>query len=337
MSDTPKIKETLVSIIIPVFNAEKNLAECLGSAINQTWGNTEIILVDDGSSDSSLSIAKRYADGEKIIVIAQQNKGASAARNAGLKVANGEYIQFLDADDLLSPDKIESQLNVLNGSVSGVALCRTVHFFDGDDPGKGLVTDEWFCADHDNPTDFLLKLYAGEDEMSGFGGMIQPNAWLTPRAIIEKAGPWNEFRCPDDDGEFFCRVILASESVKFSDRGINYYRKYKSAGSLSAQKNAEAFENIIESINLKYGYLKERTNDPILDLVFSRHYWWTGVAAYPRFKGLSAYCTQKAIELGYNGKKYMGGPSGHFLAGILGWKQVKFIAYWQQRFKATWG
>lgn len=326
----------LVSIIIPVYNAEKHLAECLKSAMKQTWSNTEIIMVDDGSSDSSISVAKKYADGEKIIVISQKNSGASAARNAGLKAAKGEYIQFLDADDLLSPDKIESQLNVLKGSVNQVALCRTVHFFDGDSPFKGAVTDDWFCADNNDPVDFLLKLYAGEDEMPGYGGMIQPNAWLTPRAIIEKAGPWNEFRCPDDDGEFFCRVILASAGVKFSDKGINYYRKYKAAASLSGQKNAEAFENIIESINLKYKYLKQRTTGPLLDRIFARHYWWTGVAAYPRFKELSGYCIQKATELGYKGEKYMGGPAGHTLANILGWKPVRFMAYWQQRFKASW-
>ncbi|MDR3695463.1 glycosyltransferase [Mucilaginibacter sp.] len=326
----------LVSIIIPIYNAEKNLAACLDSAINQTWKNTEIIMVDDGSSDSSLSVAQKYADGKKIILISQKNSGASVARNMGLKVAKGEYIQFLDADDLLNPEKIESQVNVLENSVNQVALCRTIHFFDGDDPTKSEVTDDWFCADNNNPVDFLLKLYAGEDEMPGFGGMIQPNAWLTPRVTIEKAGPWNEFRGPDDDGEFFCRVVLASEGIKFSGKGVNYYRKYKSAASLSGQKSAEAFENIILSLNLKYGYLKEWTTDPILDRIFARHYWWTGVAAYPRFKELSGNCIQKATELGYKGKKYMGGPAGHTLAGFLGWKPVRFMAYWQQRFKAVW-
>ena len=69
-----------------------------------------------------------------------------------------------------------------------------------------------------------MKLYTGNDIKPGYGGMIQPNAWLTPRALIDKAGMWNEFRSPDDDGEFFCRVVLASAGIKFSDTGINYYR-----------------------------------------------------------------------------------------------------------------
>ena len=328
--------DALVSIIIPVYNSEKNIANCIDSVLAQSRVRIEIIIVDDGSTDNSFVVAEKYLGNTNVTVISQKNSGASAARNAGLKAARGEYIQFLDADDLLSPDKIESQLNVLNDSVNQVALCRTVHFFDGDDPTKGVGADDWFCADNNNPVDFLLKLYAGEDEMPGFGGMIQPNAWLTPRAIIDKAGLWNEFRCPDDDGEFFCRVILAAEGVKFSDQGINYYRKYKTASSLSGQKNAEAFENIIESLNLKYKYLKQRTSEPLLDRIFARHYWWTGVAAYPSFKELSGYCIQKATDLGYKGKKYMGGPAGHTLAGFFGWKPVRFMAYWQQRIKTSW-
>ena len=326
---------SLVSIIIPVYNAEKHLSECLGSAINQTWINKQIIIVDDGSTDDSLQIAKSF-ESENIKVITQQNKGASAARNTGLNAAKGHYIQFLDADDLLSPDKIEGQVKALNGSTVQISLCSTVHFFDGAVPQQSAVTNDWFCADSNDPVDFLIKLYAGENEMPGFGGMVQPNAWLTPRALIEKAGYWNEFKCPDDDGEFFCRVILASEGVKFSDKGINYYRKYKTEGSLSGQKSFEAIQSIITSIDLKYGYLKERANNAIIDRIFARHYWWAGVSAYPRFKDLSAYCIKKARELGYKGEKYMGGPTGHALATFFGWKSVRAVAYWQQRLKATW-
>lgn len=242
----------------------------------------------------------------------------------------------MDADDLLSTDKIEGQVQCLNNSTTQLALCRTAYFPDGDDPLKSIIANEWFCNDSSDPVDFLMKLYAGEDEMPGFGGMVQPNAWLTPRGLIEKAGLWNEFRCPDDDGEFFCRVVLASEGIKFTNRGINYYRKYTSGNSLSGQKSFEAFENIIASINFKYGYLKERTNDPILDRIFARHYWWTGVIAYPQYKDLSKYCIKKAKELGYRGEKYNGGPAGHLLAKFTGWKMARIIAYYRQKSGRSW-
>src|SRR3954463_5077031 len=99
----------LVSIIIPVYNAEKYIAETINSAADQTWSNKEIIIIDDGSTDGSLAIAKRFAN-DQIKVFSQANKGASAARNRGLLEAKGKYVQFLDGDDLLMPNKIALQL-----------------------------------------------------------------------------------------------------------------------------------------------------------------------------------------------------------------------------------
>lgn len=100
----------LVSIIIPVYNAEQFLAEAIQSAINQTYGNTEIIVVDDGSTDKSYKIACKYKEAG-VTIIQQGNKGGSTARNRGLEAAKGKYIKFLDADDVLQADAIEIQLS----------------------------------------------------------------------------------------------------------------------------------------------------------------------------------------------------------------------------------
>ena len=324
--------EPLVSIIIPVYNAERHLVECIESALNQTWAHKELILVDDGSTDNSLEIANSFKSAS-VKIFSQQNSGASVARNTGLKEAKGKYIQFLDADDILSPDKIEAQIKCLNGSLTKVALCATIHFYDGEDYLDKNISREWLYEDNDDPIDFLLKLYSGHEVMPGYGGMVQPNAWLTPMNLIEKAGLWKEYRCPDDDGEFFCRVILASEGIKFSPVGINYYRKFRSGNSLSGQKNKESIESVIESINLKYSYMKAKTNDPILDKVFARHYWWTGVLAYPRFMSLSSYCIKKAKQFGYTGQKYVGGPGGYMVAAMFGWKTARLMSYYKQLLK----
>jgi glycosyltransferase involved in cell wall biosynthesis len=319
--------QPLVSIIIPLYNAEKHIAETVESALNQTWPNKEIIIINDSSTDNSLAIANKYAN-ENVKVFTQENKGASAARNYGLREAKGEYIQFLDADDLLSPDKIEGQMNCLNGSETHLALCRVVHFDDGEDCRKSdLKDDDWFCKDSNDPVDFLLKLYAGDEVMPGYGSMIQPNSWLTPRVLIEKAGMWNEFRCPDDDGEFFCRVILASEGIKYSTQGTNYYRKHKHNNTLSAQKSLSAYESMLLSINLKYSYLKERLNDPILERIFARHYWEIGVATYPKYRQISKKAINKAIEYDYKGKKYKAGPVSTFLSKIFGWRLIRILTY----------
>jgi glycosyltransferase involved in cell wall biosynthesis len=104
----------LVSVVIPVFNAERFLAKTLSSVQKQTYNNIEIIIVNDGSSDSSLEIAARYALSDpRIRVDSQKNKGVASARNFGLRCSSGEYIAFLDADDLWHPTKIERQMRVL--------------------------------------------------------------------------------------------------------------------------------------------------------------------------------------------------------------------------------
>lgn len=104
------------SVIVPIYNTEKYLKQCIDSLLNQTYLNIEIILVDDGSKDSSLSICLEYQKKylNKIHVITQQNKGVSAARNLGIKYATGDYIIFVDSDDFCSENMIEEVNKVIN-------------------------------------------------------------------------------------------------------------------------------------------------------------------------------------------------------------------------------
>ncbi len=97
-----------ISVIIPIYNVEKYLARCLDSIINQTFQNLEIICIDDGSTDNSLTIAEEYANKDKrISIIHQENKGPSVARNIGMKIAKGKYISFIDSDDWIDLDFFE--------------------------------------------------------------------------------------------------------------------------------------------------------------------------------------------------------------------------------------
>ena len=322
--------QPLVSVIIPLYNAAGYIGATLQSALGQTWPNTEIIVIDDESNDGSLAVMDQYRD--KITILQQPNKGASAARNLGLQHATGKYIQFLDADDILSADKIAAQVELLEGDDDYIALCGTVHFGDNEDYRKLKPNKEWFDEGSDDPVDFLIKLYAGPEIIPGVGGMIQTNAWLTPKALIRKAGPWNEFRCPDDDGEFFARVLLASRGIKFSRQGTNYYRKHVKGKTLSAQKNREAFENLLLSTDLKLKYLHEKTNDIIVERVLAKHYWQIGVAAYPAVKGVSAQAIDKAKQYGYTGPEYVSGKAGMLLSKIFGWRFARLLSYYKHGF-----
>ncbi|HTK22195.1 MAG TPA: glycosyltransferase [Mucilaginibacter sp.] len=323
--------EPLVTVIIPLYNASNYIAQCIDSVLAQTWSNIEVIVVDDGSTDNSLQIAGQYKS-DKVFIVTQENSGASIARNKGLKLAKGDYIQFLDADDILSENKIASQMNILNNSRDHVGLCNTVHFKDGEDFHKAPIVNEWFATGSDDPVDFLLKLYAGNEVMPGYGGMVQPNAWLTPKNLIDKAGPWKKYKCPDDDGEFFCRIILESKGIRFSREGINYYRKFDNNKSLSSQRTREATENIYQTIDLKYKYLKERTDSKILDRILARHYWELGVAAYPKHPDISAKAIKKAKFLGYKGPKYLSGEITNLISDILGWRIARLITYYRYKF-----
>ncbi|MDP9077358.1 MAG: glycosyltransferase [Bacteroidota bacterium] len=322
----------LVSIIIPLYNAENYVAETIKSALAQTWPNKEIIIINDGSTDNSLVVAQQFA-GENVKVFSQQNKGASVARNYGLNEARGKYIQFLDADDLLSENKIEAQLKSLSGYDEYVGLCVTMHFQDGEDHLAYAADHTWMAEGSDDPADFLIKLYGADLIGPEYGSMIQPNAWLTPRSVIDKAGPWNEMRSPDDDGEFFCRVLLAGKGIKYAHDAVNYYRKFANPISWSGQKSYEASNNILQSTLLKVKHLTEATNDPRAGIALSRLLWENAFNLYPHYKDLSSTAEKKAKDLA-PGIKYNPYRTGFnkALAGGLGWKTVKYLQYLKQKF-----
>ena len=117
-------KEGLVSIIIPVYNTSAYIDRCLDSVTKQSYNNIEIILVDDGSTDDShekcLSWAKKD---DRIKIITQKNGGLSAARNAGLDVCKGEYIQFLDSDDKIGQDMVKKMISEIEKNNADLAAC----------------------------------------------------------------------------------------------------------------------------------------------------------------------------------------------------------------------
>lgn len=121
----------LISVIVPVYNVEKYLARCVDSIVNQTYKNLEIILVDDGSTDLCPQMCDDYAEKDsRIKVVHKKNGGLSDARNAGMAVATGEYISFIDSDDYVSDDFFECLLDVMNKENSDIAECSVVKLYE---------------------------------------------------------------------------------------------------------------------------------------------------------------------------------------------------------------
>jgi glycosyltransferase involved in cell wall biosynthesis len=117
----------LVSIVIPSYQAEKYISATIESVLRQSYGHFELIIVDDGCTDQTLDIVNQYSD-PRIRVISQENKGLSAARNSGISAAKGEYIAFLDADDIWFPNKLEADINTVNRYQDPVCIVFSGHY-----------------------------------------------------------------------------------------------------------------------------------------------------------------------------------------------------------------
>jgi glycosyltransferase involved in cell wall biosynthesis len=205
----------LVSILIPAYNAAEWIADTIASAQAQTWPRKEIIVVDDGSRDDTLATARRFASRD-VAVVAQENAGASAARNRALALCQGDYIQWLDADDLLTPDKIDKQMAAREQGCTDRTLlsCGWGHFIYRPRHAEFRPSPLWCDL---SPAEWLIRKLAHNVHM-------QTATWLVSRALTEAAGPWDTRLLTDDDGEYFCRVLLASDGVKFVPEGRVLYR-----------------------------------------------------------------------------------------------------------------
>jgi len=135
------MKQPTISIIIPVYNGEKYLPQCLDSILAQSYPHWELLLIDDGSKDSSGSICEAYAQKDsRIKAIHQQNSGQAAARNAGVAIATGDYISFIDCDDWIDSDMYQTMVSTLQQQQAEVIICGYIEEYDGRQ--KHVHTDE---------------------------------------------------------------------------------------------------------------------------------------------------------------------------------------------------
>jgi glycosyltransferase involved in cell wall biosynthesis len=207
--------EPLVSILIPAYNAQDWIADTIGSALAQTWPRKEIIVVDDGSSDETLNIARRF-DPKVVTVVSQRKQGAAAARNHAFSLSQGEFIQWLDADDLLAPDKISAQMRRAGEANANRMLLSSGWGYFAYRPHRARFVKTALWCDL-SPIEWLLRKLAENLHM-------QTATWLVSREITKAAGPWDTRLLGDDDGEYFCRVLLESRGTLFIPESKVYYR-----------------------------------------------------------------------------------------------------------------
>jgi glycosyltransferase involved in cell wall biosynthesis len=316
----------LVSIIIPCYNAELYIQVTIESALKQAYENTEIIVIDDGSTDNTFELAGRYRD-RGIIILHQENKGGSAARNKGIEAATGEWLQFLDADDILHPQKIELQMQRAERDGPDYIYSGDWRRFTKD------ISDSWVAPSEllvdAKPVEWLVKKYSLHD-------MIQPGAWLTSRSLIERSGQWNELLSLNDDGEFFDRVILKSAGIKYVAGAEIFYRSAVK-NSVSAQVTRRAAESGLLAINLCTERLIAAKDSAETRKACSIQYQLFAYQFYPYFEDLAEKSIQESLQLSGWRVDLPGGKKLKYLTHLVGWRKARMLQYWyyEIRYKKT--
>lgn len=247
-----KVMKPLVSILIPACNAEAFIADTIKSALAQTWPEKEIIVVNDGSTDRTLSIAREFAS-EGITVVTQSNQGASAARNKAFSLCSGEYIQWLDADDLLAREKISLQMEMV-GQVSNKRILFSSEwgrFMYRASHAKFISTPLWGDL---SPLEWLLR-------KMGQNLHMQPATWLVSRELMDATGPWDARLSLDDDGEYFCRVILASDGIRFVPGAKSFYRMSGFSSLSNVDRSKKKLDSLWLSMQLHVRYIRSLEDD----------------------------------------------------------------------------
>lgn len=224
-----------VSVIIPMYNGERYFARTIESVLAQTYSAKEIVVVDDGSRDSSREVVARYLHHSNVRLIAQENAGVAAARNAGIRAASGEYIAFLDQDDLWLPDKLARQVEYLNEHPEIALVHSNIHFID--EAGERIPDPEWSWV---APTcgQVLPEL-------------VQRNSICTctvlmRKSALEQAGLFRQALAPADDWDLWLR-IAARHPIGFVDAVTACYRVHQGNESRNLLKMQEAEIRVVET------------------------------------------------------------------------------------------
>lgn len=301
----------LVSVLIPAFNSEKYIDETIKSVLNQTWKNIEVIVVDDGSTDGTFERASTYKS-ERLKVFKQENSGACRARNFAFEMSSGDIIQYLDADDILDPLKIEKQVRILEKYGNNVVAMSRLAKFE-EDVSKANFIDQYTNKDYSQPISWLIDSWEGK-------GKGQTSVWICSRDLIARAGTWNETLKLNQDGEFFARVLLQATSIKYCAESVVYYRT-GSYESISRSRNYQKALSLMDSY-ISYKRVLNQDNSPEVKHALMRNFLTFIYEYFPHYPDLLKVADQNIKELGFNNYSGVGGKLFQRFSNIFGFYNV---------------
>lgn len=232
-----------VSVIIPVYNVENYLEECLDSIINQTLKDIEIICINDGSTDGSLEILNDYAGSDsRLKLINQENEGQGAARNHGIKLSQGEYIYFMDSDDILELFALEELYNMSKSMDLDILIFKLINFNDGSH-------EKYTSKYYEMP---FLNKYAGKIFNYNTLGEKAMNIAVSPPGKLFKRSLIFSMKFPEgvifEDNYFFAEAMLKAKKVSFLDKYL-YNRRIRN-NSITNNKTIKLADTIVISNKL---------------------------------------------------------------------------------------
>lgn len=316
----------LVSILIPAYNAEVWIADTIESALAQTWPRKEIIVVDDGSTDRTLAVARRFASSQ-VLVTTRENRGASAARNEAFSLCQGDYIQWLDADDLLSSDKVASQMAARERGCRARTLLSSGYGYFRYRPRRAEFTPTALWRDL-SPTEWLMTKMVENLHM-------QTATWLMSRELTEAAGPWDTRLLGDDDGEYFCRALLASDGVKFSPHGRVYYRISGPSRLSYLGGSSRKMEAQFLSMRMHIAYLRSLEDSPRVRAACVQYLQNWLIVFYPERMDIVREADRLAVDLGGRLETPRLSWKYGWVRALFGWGAAKRTQVFMRHLKAA--
>lgn len=333
----------LISIIVPVYNMEKYLEKCVDSILKQTYQNLEIILVNDGSKDSSGLMCDEYADkDQRIKVIHQKNAGLSAARNIGINTATGNYLSFVDSDDWIDPQTYEVLVeNIKKSSIAEPDMVR-FNAFRGKDimnplPFNGAYEGVRLEKEIVNPT-------LGPDKLGGMFIMGVVWIFLYKRSFIQEHNLRFKIVKRFEDRLFTIATFLRTKSILFVDDSLYHYRLV--SDSMSNAYDANRWERELEymdgmkeeclsaGINLNDPDIKNRIrNEYLLRAILTIHHEFFSnnpSSFYQKKQNIKAIiCNQDVLDATRNTKKATLSKKDSILLFFIRNKSAFFISVFE--------
>jgi len=302
----------LVSVLIPLYNAEEYIGGAIESCLNQSYKNIEVVVVDDHSTDRSLSIAKQY-ESDRVHVLSNPKKGAQTARNYAYECSKGRLVKFHDADDYSTPGLIEKQVDrMLQDGDDDTMVYSLLHQLEGN--GEMTIQTRMKGKDYFNPIDFAVDMLRAH-------AFYCPHCYLLTRKTVDAIGGWNENVRILQDRVYFVKAAEVASKVLFVDGEYAVWRVFDDGVHIHSQKTPDKMKNAIETIcDMAQTVLRYKDNADtreVCETFIGRCIYFD----FPSFRPILPYVNELCTKNGLKWVKFRN-ERFNFLYSLLGWERT---------------